>query len=65
MMGRLIAVSIFIFCISSFYGQDYYSELRKKYWEFEENDDKAFNYINLYIVTAKKAEKLFRIISGV
>ncbi|SFT69378.1 AraC-type DNA-binding protein [Chryseobacterium formosense] len=54
MMGRLIAVSIFIFCISSFYGQDYYSELRKKYWEFEENDDKAFNYINLYIVTAKK-----------
>lgn len=54
MMGRSAVVLVFMFCMSSFYGQDFYSELRKKYWEYEENDDKAFNYINLYITTAKK-----------
>lgn len=34
--------------------QDYYSEIRKKYWKFEENDARAFSYINTYIARAKK-----------
>lgn len=34
--------------------QDYYSELRKQYWEYSENDEKAFTFLNLYISSAKK-----------
>jgi len=35
------------------YSQDFYSNLREKYWVYEENDPKAFIYINQYIKRAK------------
>ncbi len=43
--------SIFLFSI--LHAQDVYSELRKKYWQYEGNDPQAFNYLNLAISTAK------------
>jgi len=36
--------------------QNFYSILRDKYWEYDENDTRAFNFINLAISTAKKEE---------
>lgn len=35
------------------YSQDFYSNLREKYWVYEENDPRAFIYINQYIKRAK------------
>ncbi|SFT41249.1 Helix-turn-helix domain-containing protein [Chryseobacterium formosense] len=35
------------------YSQDFYSNLREKYWVYEENDPRAFVYINQYIKRAK------------
>lgn len=34
--------------------QDFYSVLQDKYWEYDENDTRAFSFINLAISTAKK-----------
>lgn len=48
----LISLCFITYSICS--GQDIYSELRDKYWEFEENDPRAFTYIDLSIATAKK-----------
>ena len=49
---------ILLFLYSLFQAQDLYSGLRKKYWEYEENDEKALPIINLAISIAKK-EKNF------
>ncbi|KQT20544.1 hypothetical protein ASG31_17405 [Chryseobacterium sp. Leaf404] len=52
---RYKASALFIFfCFTFFQSQAYYSELRDKYWEFDENDTKAFPYVNIYIKSAKK-----------
>lgn len=53
MTGKYFAFILFFF-ISHFQSQEYYSELRNKYWEFEENDVRALPYINLYIKSAKR-----------
>lgn len=53
-MFRKFSCLIALLYISFFYSQDYYTELRKKYWEYEENDTRAFLYLNLCIEKAKK-----------
>lgn len=53
MIKKSLGFIILLFA-NLFYAQDYYSELRKKYWVYEENDVRAFNYINTYINKAKK-----------
>lgn len=45
---------IFLFFISMLHSQGYYSDLRDKYWEYDENDVQAMPYVNLYIKSAKK-----------
>lgn len=35
------------------YSQDFYSDIRKKYWTYEENDSRALVYVNQYIKRAK------------
>ncbi len=52
MIKRIFTCSCF-FIISIMYSQDYYSKLREKYWAYEENDPKAFVYVNQYIKKAK------------
>lgn len=47
-----LLVSLFIF--NFFIAQNYYDELRKKYWEFQENDERAFVFLNLCIDKARK-----------
>lgn len=50
-------ISFFLFFIISYiYSQDVYSEVRKKYWSFEENDQRAFTYLNKNIVKAKSEQ---------
>jgi len=50
-------ISFFLFFIISYiYSQDVYSEVRKKYWSFEENDQRAFIYLNKNIVKAKSEQ---------
>jgi len=45
----------FLFFLTAFLqAQDFYSELRNKYWKYDENDPRAFIFINLAISTAKK-----------
>ena len=51
---RKLLTSLFLITYFICSGQDIYSELRDKYWEFEENDPKAFTYINLSIASAKR-----------
>ncbi|QBO59522.1 helix-turn-helix domain-containing protein [Chryseobacterium salivictor] len=53
-MAKRILLSLFLFAITLLKSQDIYSEFRKKYWEYEENDEKAFVYLNLSISSAKK-----------
>lgn len=53
-MDRKIFILLIPFFYSIFPAQQYYSDLRKKYWEYEENDARAFTYLNLYISSAKK-----------
>lgn len=53
-MKKTLFLLFFFFAIIYLPAQNYYSELRKKYWEYSENDEKAFTYLNLYISTAKK-----------
>lgn len=43
----------FCFFMSFLYSQDIYSEVRKKYWVYEENDARAFTYLNQNIKNAK------------
>lgn len=35
------------------YSQDFYSDIRDKYWKYEENDSRALVYVNQYIKHAK------------
>ncbi|MBW8522869.1 helix-turn-helix domain-containing protein [Chryseobacterium chendengshani] len=55
MIKRIISF-FFFFIISYLYSQDVYSEVRKKYWSFEENDQRAFIYLNKNIVKAKSEQ---------
>lgn len=55
-MSRNIFSFFLFFIISQLSAQDYYSDLRKKYWIYEENDKRAFHYLDMYISRAK-AEK--------
>lgn len=52
-MIKKIFTSFFIMLTVLLYAQDYYSKLREKYYGFEENDSKAFVFINQYIKKAK------------
>ncbi|MFY1046367.1 helix-turn-helix domain-containing protein [Chryseobacterium sp. GP-SGM7] len=51
---------IVFYCLISaiLYSQDFYSNIREKYWVYEENDPRALVYINQYIKRAK-SEKNF------
>lgn len=56
---RMIKRFLTFFCVIltlGVYSQDFYSNIREKYWVYEENDPRAFVYINQYIKKAK-AEK--------
>lgn len=52
MIKRLLTLCLCFF-ISFLYSQDIYSGYRKKYWGYEENDKRAFVYLNQYIKHAK------------
>lgn len=52
-MTRKIISFFFCFLITFLYSQDSYSGLRKKYWIYEENDKRAFVYLNQSIKLAK------------
>lgn len=53
-MIRNIFSFFVLFIISHLSAQDYYSALRKKYWMYEENDERAFHYLNMYISRARE-----------
>ncbi|MCY1663164.1 helix-turn-helix domain-containing protein [Chryseobacterium sp. SL1] len=53
-MNKTIFSFFVFFTICQLSAQDYYSALRNKYWIYEENDQKAFHYLNIYISKAKK-----------
>lgn len=53
-MTKRIFLFYLLFFFSPYPAQEYYSELRKKYWEYEENDARAFVYLDLCISSAKK-----------
>ncbi len=63
-MSRKFIFILCLFSISIFQAQEYYSELRKKYWEYEENDKRAFMYLNIYIATAKKEKNYAELFQG-
>lgn len=53
MIGKIKV--FFLFFLTAFLqAQDFYSELRNEYWKYDENDSRAFVFINLAISTAKK-----------
>ncbi|CAD7799689.1 hypothetical protein CHRY9390_00522 [Chryseobacterium aquaeductus] len=52
MIKRILTLCLCFFT-SFLFAQDIYSGLRNKYWGFEENDERAFVYINQYINKAK------------
>ena len=52
MIKRIFTILSCLFAVI-LYSQDFYSNLREKYWVYEENDPKAFIYINQYIKKAK------------
>lgn len=43
----------FCFFLSLLFAQDFHSDLRKKYWNYDENDGQAFVYINQSIKKSK------------
>ncbi|REC80230.1 AraC family transcriptional regulator [Chryseobacterium elymi] len=48
-------IGFFLFFLTTvLQAQDFYSKLRNKYWEYDENDTRAFVFVNLAISTAKK-----------
>lgn len=53
-MTKKLAGIILIFLFVNSQAQDFYTGLREKYWEYEENDVRAFPFINLAISIAKK-----------
>ncbi|MEC3875391.1 AraC family transcriptional regulator [Chryseobacterium salviniae] len=61
---------LFIFCticVQYFLSQELYSDyykLRKKYEDLEENDQKAFSYLQLYISKAKKEKNYEKLVQG-
>lgn len=63
LMFKKIFSSFFLLLAVLLYAQDYYSKLREKYYKFEENDSRAFVFINQYIQKAKSEnnnEELFQ-----
>lgn len=63
MIRRLLMI---IFCIFSSFilSQETYSDLRDKYWVFEENDGRAFVYLNQYIKQAKSEKNYSELFQG-
>lgn len=62
-MNKILFVLFLFLSFSHFSAKSYYAKLREKYWEFEENDERALVYINEYIAFAKKENnnaELFR-----
>lgn len=53
-MIRKILFLFFVQFLMMFKAQDFYTEMRKKYWEYQENDESAFVYLNLCIDKARK-----------
>ena len=53
-MNRIFFVLFLFLSFSHYSAQSYYAKLREKYWEYEENDERALAYINQYISYAKK-----------
>ncbi|WHF51260.1 AraC family transcriptional regulator [Chryseobacterium gotjawalense] len=53
-MVRKTLLLFILFILSPFSSQEYYSELRKKYWEYDVHDARAFTILELYISSAKK-----------
>ncbi|MGA9211653.1 helix-turn-helix domain-containing protein [Kaistella sp.] len=53
-MNRKFLLPFFLFISSMFCSQDFYTEMRKNYWEYDENDERAFIYLNICIEKAKK-----------
>ena len=53
-MKKKIILLFILFLGLLFPAQEYYSTLRKKYWEYEENDARAFKYLDISISSAKK-----------
>ncbi|AZA98493.1 helix-turn-helix domain-containing protein [Chryseobacterium joostei] len=53
-MKKRITGFFLFFLVAVLQAQDFYSVLRDKYWEYDENDTRAFSFINLAISTAKK-----------
>lgn len=60
---RTLSFCCFFF-ISFFFSQDVYPGLRKKYWNYEENDQKAFVYLNQYISRAKAEKNYSELFQG-
>lgn len=53
-MKKKITGFFLLFLITVLQAKDFYSVLRDRYWEYDENDARAFSLINLTISTAKK-----------
>lgn len=65
---KRVLVLLFIFCYGILFSQeknysDYY-EIRKKYENFNENDSKAFEHLNHYIVKARKEKNYAQLVQG-
>lgn len=63
-MRKTIILIFILFFGSLFPAQEYYSGLRKKYWEYEENDLRAFKYLDIYISSAKKEKNYAELFQG-
>lgn len=63
MIKRMLTLC-FCFFASFLFSQDIYSELRKKYWGYEENDGRAFVYLNQYIKQAKSEKNYPELFQG-
>ncbi len=63
MIKRILALC-FCFFVSFLFSQDIYSDLRKKYWGYEENDGRAFIYLNQYLKHAKSEKNYSELFQG-
>lgn len=52
-MNKRFFIIFYSLFTAMLYSQDFYSNLREKYWAYEENDPKALVYVNQYIKKAK------------
>lgn len=63
-MIRRMLTLCFCFFVSFLFSQDIYSDLRKKYWGYEENDGRALVYLNQYIKQAKSEKNYSELFQG-